>query len=85
MQVQTINRLASAVGCELRPYLVVLEVLVHLQALVLGHASVDADAGEVALVQQRIERLGTLHALDKDDNLQTKKGTGKYQLTCIVR
>jgi hypothetical protein len=64
-------------------YLVVLEVLVHLQALVLLHASKDAHTGEVALVQQRVEGLGALHALHKDDHLQhrgqsfTEEGVSK--------
>lgn len=54
----------------MKPHLVVLEVLVHLQALLLGHARIDAHAGEVALIQQRVEGLGALHTLDKNHHLQ---------------
>lgn len=50
-------------------HLVLLELLVHLQALLLLHAAVDAHAGEVALVEQRVERAGARHTLDKDHHL----------------
>ena len=33
----------------------------NLDALVLGHAAVDADGGEVAVHQQLVQRVGTIH------------------------
>mmetsp|Transcript_36516 Transcript_36516/g.72731 ORF Transcript_36516/g.72731 Transcript_36516/m.72731 type:complete len:361 (-) Transcript_36516:1523-2605(-) len=47
----------------------VLEVLVHLDALLLLHRSVDGHRGEVALLQQLVELDSTLHRLDENNHL----------------
>jgi len=47
----------------------VLEETVPLESLLLVHASVDVDGGEVLVFQELVECDASLHALDKDDDL----------------
>ena len=47
----------------------VLEVLVHLDALLLLHRRVDGHRREVALLQQLVELHCALHRLDEDNDL----------------
>ena len=49
----------------------VLELLVARQALLLVHAPVDGDGGEVLLDEELREGDAPLHALDEDDHLGT--------------
>ncbi len=48
----------------------VFELLVSGEALLLGHAAVDGDGGEVLLCQQLGQGDAPLHRLDEDDNLK---------------
>ena len=57
------------VGGDQNALLEVLELLVVRQALVLRHAAVDGDGGEVLLTQQVVQRHTARHRLHKDDHL----------------
>merc|ERR1719361_1316118 len=57
------------VGGDQNPLLEVLELLVPGQPLLLAHAPVDSDGGEVLLDQQLRQRHASLHGLDEDHHL----------------
>jgi len=64
-----IDTTAKDVGSNTDALVEVLELLVAANTLLLGHAGVDSDGGEVALAQELVEFSSTLGALDKDDDL----------------
>jgi hypothetical protein len=57
------------VRCDENTLLKVLELLVTLDTLVLRETTVNADRGEIALLEQLVELVGTADGLDKDDDL----------------
>jgi hypothetical protein len=64
----------------------VFEGLVASDALLLLHAGVDADGGEVAVVQQAIQLIGTSDLGDEDDHLVELEGVQEIvQLAVLWR
>ena len=69
-----VNAAAEDVGGNHDALLEVLEELVLLEPLLLLHAGVNGDGGEVALNEEVVELAGAGHGLDEDDNLVELEG-----------
>ena len=64
-----VHATAEQVGGDENPLLEILELLVSGESLLLSHASVNGDGGEILLYEELGQGNTSLHGLHKDDDL----------------